>query len=107
MNLKEYIKNINAYLIAEDFDEGTSETMDAKVKQLQDLKARFEAFLKKIEEAGLSLEEIQKAAAEQGGDTGEAAPAQPAAPSNEQPVAQSQGAPAQPQAAPAQPQVQG
>jgi hypothetical protein len=103
MNLKEYIKNINAYLIAEDFDEGTSETMDDKVKQLQDLKARFEAFLKKIEEAGLTLEEIQKAAAEQGGDTGEAAPAPPSAPSNEQP----QAAPAQPQAAPAQPQVQG
>ena len=38
MDLKEYIKNINDYLIAEDFSEGTSETMEDKSKQLQDLK---------------------------------------------------------------------
>jgi DNA repair ATPase RecN len=92
MDLKEYIKNINDYLIAEDFSEGTSETMEDKSKQLQDLKTRFEEFLKKLEEAGTSLEEIQKAAAEQGGgSTDEAAPAQP----------QGQQAPAQPQAQPA------
>lgn len=71
MNLKEYIKNINAYLIAEDFEEGTSETMEDKAKQLQDLKVRFEAFLKKVEEAELSLEEIQKTAAEQSNQNSE------------------------------------
>lgn len=87
MNLKEYIKNINDYLLAENFEEGTSQTMGDKSKQLQDIKTRFEEFLKKLEEAGLSLEDIQKAAAEQGG--GEA-PAQP----------QGQQAPAQPQAQP-------
>lgn len=92
MNLKEYIKNINDFLLAEDFEEGTSETMGDKSKQLQDIKTRFEEFLKKLEEAGLSLEDIQKAAAEQGGgNAGGAAPAQP----------QGQQAPAQPQAQPA------
>lgn len=88
MNLKEYIKNINDYLLAENFEEGTSQTMGDKSKQLQDIKTRFEEFLKKLEEAGLSLEDIQKAAAEQGGG---AAPAQP----------QGQQTPAQPQAQPA------
>lgn len=64
MNLKDYIKNINDYLLTENFEEGTSETMGNKSKQLQDIKTRFEEFLKKLEEAGLTLEEIQKAAAE-------------------------------------------
>ena len=92
MDLKEYIKNINDYLIAEDFSEGISETMEDKSKQLQDLKTRFEEFLKKLEQAGTTLEEIQKAAAEQGGGDAEgAAPAQP----------QAQAAPAAPAAEPA------
>lgn len=96
MNLKEYIKNISDYLLAENFEEGTSETMGDKSKQLQDLKTRFEELLKKLEEAGLTLEEIQKATVEQGGGGADkAAPAQPQA----QPVATD--APAEPQATPA------
>ncbi len=95
MNLKDYIKNINDYLIAENSEEGTFETMEDKSKQLQDLKTRFEEFLKKLEESGTTLEEIQKAAAEQGGGgTDEAAPTQPQA----QPVAATA---AEPQPAPA------
>lgn len=96
MNLKEYIKNINDYLLAENFEEGTSETMRDKSKQLQDIKTRFEEFLKKLEEAGLTLEEIQKAAVEQGGRNADrAAPAQPQ-------VQQAPAAPAaEPQAVPA------
>lgn len=78
MNLKEYIKVINEYLLSEDFEEGTSETMEDKTNKLQDLKARFEAFLEKVEKAGLSIEDIQNAASGQGGAP-TPAPAAPAA----------------------------
>lgn len=96
MNLKDYIKNINDYLLTENFEEGTSETMGNKSKQLQDIKTRFEEFLKKLEEAGLTLEEIQKAAAKQGGGGDDApAPAKPQAqPAPAAPVAEPQVTPA-------------
>lgn len=94
MNLKDYIKNINEYLIAENFDEGSSEVMDNKVNQLQDLKTRFEAFLKKIEDLGLNLEEIIQTANAQSTteENASAAPATntetaaPVTPANPQPV---------------------
>ena len=97
MNLKDYIKNINEYLIAENFDEGSSEVMNDKVSQLRDLKTRFEAFLKKVKESGLNLEEVIQTANPQG-TAEENAPA-PAA-TNAQPVAPA--TPVQPQ--PTQPQ---
>lgn len=62
MDLKEYIKNINAYLLMEESEEGASETLADKVAQLNDLKTRFEAFLAKLEKAGLTLEDVQNAA---------------------------------------------
>ena len=65
MDLKEYIKNINAYLLMEESEEGTSETVADTVTQLEELKSRFEAFLVELEKAGLTLEDVQNAAGEQ------------------------------------------
>lgn len=85
MDLKEYIKNINAYLLMEESEEGTSETVVDNVAQLEELKARFETFLAKLEESGLTLEDVQNAAGEQQpasppqpSDTPAEAPAEPA-----------------------------
>lgn len=61
MNLKEYIKNINEFLLTEEFDEGDSTTMNNKVAALQDLLKRFQEFLQKIK-GKTTLEEIQAAA---------------------------------------------
>lgn len=60
MNLKEYIKNINEFILIEEFDEGNSNTMNDKVAALQDLLKRFQEFLQKIE-GKTTLEEIQAA----------------------------------------------
>lgn len=81
MNLKEYIKNINEFLLIEEFDEGDSTTMNNKVAALQDLLKRFQKFLQKIE-GKTTLEEIQSAA----GNTQGAAP--DANPQPTQPVQQ-------------------
>lgn len=67
MNLKDYIKSIEAFLLNEDFAEGTSEDMQAKVKELEALKAEFLTFLKAIEEKGIELKTIQ-AKLKEGGD---------------------------------------
>lgn len=61
MNLKEYIKNINEFLLIEEFDEENSNNMNDKVAALQDLLKRFQEFLQKIE-GKTTLEEIQSAA---------------------------------------------
>lgn len=65
MDLKEYIKNINAYLLMEESEEGTSETAADNVAQLKELKTRFETFLAELEKSGLTLEDVQNAAGEQ------------------------------------------
>lgn len=60
MNLKEYIKDINEFILVEEFDEENSNTMNDKVATLQDLLKRFQEFLQKIE-GKTTLEEIQSA----------------------------------------------
>lgn len=67
MNLKDYIKNIEEFLLNEDFAEGTSEDMNQKVKELEAIKTEFLNFLKEIEEKNIDLKTIQaKVKAESG-----------------------------------------
>lgn len=99
MNLKDYIKSINQFLINEDFDEGVEEDMQAKVTKLQELQARFAEFIKKLEASQLTLEQVAAAA----GQSANQNTAQPTQPDIQQPApVQAQQPPAQsaPQAAP-------
>lgn len=67
MNLKDYIKNIEEFLLNEDFVEGTSEDMNRKVKELEAIKAEFLDFLQKIKEKNIDLETIQAKVKADGG----------------------------------------
>lgn len=64
MNLKDYIKSINQFLINEDFGEGTEEDMQAKVAKLQELQAKLTEFIKKLEANQLTLEQVAEAASQ-------------------------------------------
>lgn len=98
MNLKDYIKSINQFLINEDFDEGTEENMQAKVTKLQELQAKLAEFIKKLKASQLTLEQVA-AAAGQSANQNTPQPAQQ--PQQAQPV--QQPAPAQTPQPPAQP----
>lgn len=94
MNLKDYIKSINQFLINEDFDEGTEENMQAKVTKLQELQAKLTEFIKKLEASQLTLEQVAAAAGQstnqntaQPAQQAQAAP-QPAPAQTPQPAAQ-------------------
>jgi hypothetical protein len=68
MNLEDYIKSIDAFLLNEEFAEGTSEDMQMKVKELEALKAEFLKFLEEINAKGIELKNIQAKAKEGGGE---------------------------------------
>lgn len=70
MNLKDYIKNIEEFLLNEDFAEGTSEDMNRKVEELKAIKAKFLDFLQEIKEKNIDLKTIQaKVQAESGAES--------------------------------------
>lgn len=96
MNLKDYIKSINQFLINEDFDEGTEENMQAKVTKLQELQAKLAEFIKKLEASQLTLEQVAAAA-------GQSANQNTAQPVQQPQPAPAQAQPSQPAAPPAQP----
>jgi hypothetical protein len=81
MNLKDYIKSIEEFLLNEDFAEGTSDDMRNKVKELEAIKAEFLKFLEAIKAKNIDLKTIQaKAKAEGGGPEGTAGEKTPEAP---------------------------
>lgn len=80
MNLKDYIKSIEAFLLNEDFAEGTSDVMRNKAKELEAIKAEFLNFLEAIKEKNIDLKTIQaKVKAEDGAESaaGEKTPEAP------------------------------
>lgn len=100
MNLKDYIKSIEEFLLNEEFAEGTSDDMQNKVKELEAIKAEFLKFLEAIKAKNIDLKTIQaKAKAEGGAESaaGEKTPETPETPGAPQSGEQSQGG-AQPQA---------
>lgn len=70
MNLEDYIKSIDAFLLNEEFAEGTSEDMTNKVKELESIKAEFLKFLEAIKAKNIDLKTIQAKAKAEGGAEG-------------------------------------
>lgn len=93
MNLEDYIKSIDAFLLNEEFAEGTSEDMTNKVKELESIKAEFLKFLEAIKEKNIDLKTIQaKAQAASGAESaaGEKAPEAPQTPEAAAPQGEAQ-----------------
>lgn len=94
MNLEDYIKSIDTFLLNEEFAEGTSEDMQNKAKELEAIKAEFLNFLEAIKEKNIDLKTIQaKVKAESGAEstTGEKSPEVPQTSGAPQSGAQPQG----------------
>lgn len=80
MNLKDYIKSIEEFLLNEEFAEGTSDDMRKKVKELEAIKAEFLKFLEAIKAKNIDLKTIQAKAKAEGGAEGAAGEKTPEAP---------------------------
>ena len=59
MNLTDYIKSIDAFLLNEDVAPEPTEDIQNKVEELKTLKNEFLTFLEAIEEKGIELKTIQ------------------------------------------------